>query len=140
MPRGTAAIIHHDMLPRLAAEGFYPSKVTIQRPIRVQSLSGEEEVDHWENVYEHVRAAVSVVLRHIEEWRNWRIDFVMEQVTHNIALPGLYPDIQADWRLVVEGTDPLEIHNISSRHLDSHVMLTRVMTRVTYPAAEPGLG
>jgi hypothetical protein len=118
-------------------KSFFPSRIRIERIIVTQSASGEESPDSFEVVYDNIPAAISAVIRLGEEWRNWRLEFVLEQVTHRTMLLGYYPDIKASDRMV---TDAGEIHNITGRHLDSHSTLTRLDTRIVSPEAVAGIG
>lgn len=135
MPYGRG-ILHSrfvDALPR-----FYPSFIRIERPVMVRNPdNGEETPGSYTVVYDRVPASISPVTRLGEEWRNWRLEFVLEQVTHRIMLKGLFPDIKATDRLVDIELD--EIHNIVSRHLDSHRHLTRMDTRIVRPQAIEGV-
>jgi hypothetical protein len=102
-----------------------------------RDVSGEENIDVWTIIYENVPAAIMAVIRLGEEFRNWRLEMVLEQVTHRIALQGYFPDIRASDRLV---TAAGEIHDISARHLDSHSRMTRLNTRLVSPQAVEGVG
>lgn len=115
----------------------YPSRVRIERVTTTQDVAGYENVTAWEVIYDNVPAAIMAVIRLGEEFRNWRLEVVLEQVTHRIALQGYYPDIQASDRLVTEAG---EIHNITARHLDSHSRMTRLNTRLVSPEAIAGVG
>jgi len=115
--------------------GFFPSQVDIQRPLKAQNAAGEEIISGYETVYNNIPAAISAIIRLGEEWRNWRLEFVLEQVTHRVMLQGYYPDIKASDRMVTaEG----EIHNITARHLHSHSHITRMDTRIVSPTAVEG--
>lgn len=124
--------------PRMARHlsSFFPSRVTIERPEFTQVASGEEKVTGYIPVYENIPAAISPVIRLGEEWRNWRLEFVLEQVTHRVMLQGYYPDIRASDRMV---TAAGEIHNITARHLNSHSNMTRMDTRIVHPTAVEGV-
>ena len=131
-------ILTHSRYPK-HLKAFFPSRIRIERMITEQSASGElspDDTTPFEIIYEHIPAAISLVIRLGEEWRNWRLEFVLEQVTHRILLMGYYPDIKASDRLV---TETGEIHNITGRHLDSHSTLTRIDTRIVSPAAIEGV-
>lgn len=131
-------VMHPKMLVRNLAS-FFPSRVRIEEPIFQSPLpaSGEAKVVGWNIIYDNVPAAVSAVVRLGEEFRNWRLEFPLEQVTHRILLQGYYPKITAKHRLV---TDTGEIHDISARHLDSHSNLTRINSRLVSPEAIEGVG
>lgn len=117
-------------------KAFFPSRIRIERMETTQSASGEETPSGFTVIYKDVPAAISAVIRLGEEWRNWRLEFVLEQVTHRIMLMGYYPNILASDRLVTEAG---EIHNITGRHLDSHSTLTRLDTRIVSPEAIAGI-
>lgn len=116
--------------------GFFPSRVRIERPIKAQNAAGEEIVTGYSIVYDGIPAAISAVIRLGEEWRNWRLEFVLEQTTHRIMLQGYYPDIRASDRLITQAG---EIHNITARHLHSHNHITRMDTRIVSPSAIEGV-
>lgn len=118
---------------------FFPSRVRIEEPILADSGtgSGAKTVTGWKVIYDNVPAAISAVIRLGEEFRNWRLEFPLEQVTHRIILQGYYPNIRADHRMVTDGG---EIHDITARHLDSHSNLTRLNTRLVSPEAIEGVG
>jgi head-tail adaptor len=115
----------------------YPSRVRIERAVTTQDAAGEMDVTTWTVIYDNVPAAIMAVIRLGEEFRNWRLEVVLEQVTHRIALQGYYPDVLASDRLVTAGG---EIHNITARHLDSHSRMTRLNTRLVSPEAIVGVG
>lgn len=136
MPR-LRPLVHPDLFGRLASEGFYPALVTFESPVRVAQPSGEPLITEWVPVAGliDIRATVTAVLRLVEEWRNWRLEYVMEQVTHQTSLDGPYPAIDATMRMVLPSG---EIHNVVSRHIDSHSSTTRVMSRIFHPTAVEG--
>jgi head-tail adaptor len=115
----------------------YPSRVRIERSVTEQDAAGEMDTTSWKVIYDNVPAAIMAVIRLGEEFRNWRLEVVLEQVTHRIALQGYYPDVLASDRLVTQSG---EIHNITARHLDSHSRMTRLNTRLVSPEAIVGVG
>ena len=123
-------------MPNHIAEKF-PSRYRIERATVQQDAAGEENITTWQTVYDNIPCAIMAVIRLGEEFRNWRLEVVLEQVTHRIALQGYYSDILASDRLVTEGG---EIHNIAARHLDSHSRMTRLNTRLVSPEAIVGVG
>lgn len=131
----TRDILHTRFVTHLP--GFFPSVVRIERPEVGQTSSGEEQVTGFTVLYAGLNAAISPVTRLGEEWRNWRLEFVLEQVTHRIMLKGLFSEIKATDRLIDVQTG--DIHNIVSRHLDSHRNITRLDTRIVRPQAVEGV-
>lgn len=128
------SVLHPRMVDHIG-EQYYPSRVRIERPTYgAQQLSGERPIV-WVIVQDDIPAAIMAIVRLGEEWRNWRLEFPLEQVTHRISLQGLYPWIDATMRLI---TDQGEVHNIQARHLDSHNRMTRINTKVFQPEAEAG--
>lgn len=133
---GVRTVIHPRFRGQTSRQ-FFPEVVRIEKKVESQAANGELSYT-WvprEGV-EQVHATVTGVIRLGEEWRNWRNQFVLEQITHMCELDGYYPQIQSDDRLVRESGDIL---NIQSRHVDSHAMLTRVHARLVSPEAVPGL-
>lgn len=127
--------------PRMRGQNqrqFFPETVRIEMKGTVTQAANGQEVITWvpRPGCKFVRATVTGVIRLGEEWRNWRNQFVLEQVTHMCQLDGVYPQIQADDRMVRANG---EIHDIQSRHIDSHVTITRLHTRLKSPEAVPGL-
>jgi len=118
---------------------FFPNRVRIESPVYTTNpANGEKLIDEnsWQVIYDNVPAAVTPVIRLGEEWRNWRLEFPLEQVTHRTELQGYYPLIKAKHRMIDEtGT----IHNITASHLSSHKRLTRIMSRVVSPEAIEGI-
>lgn len=132
----TRAILHPRFVTHLP--GFFISRVRIEEAVMVQDARFNEETPSgFTIIYDNVHATITPVTRLGEEWRNWRLEFVLEQVTHRIMLKGLYPDIKATHRLIDIQRD--EIHNIVSRHLDSHRHITRMDTRIVQPNAVEGI-
>jgi len=130
------ALVPRAVTQRLPA--FFPTRVRIESPVTTKNpANGEMEVTGWGTVYDDVPAAVSPVIRLGEEWRNWRLEYVYEQVTHRAQLDGYYPDIKASHRMVDVKTGV--VHNISAAHASSHLRLTRIMSRVVDPQAVEGL-
>lgn len=128
--------ITHSRYPT-AIRAFFPLLINIERPVYAQSVSGEEKPASFTVIHRHVRAAVSPVIRLGEEWRNWRLDFVLEQMTHRMMLMGYFPDIEATDRIIILSRN--EVHNIVGRHVDSHSNLTRIDTRVVHPESVAGV-
>lgn len=131
----TRSIVHRRFAAALPQ--FFPNRVRIEEPQYTKNTNnGEMEVSGWKIIYDNIPAAVSPVIRLGEEWRNWRLEFTLEQVTHRSELQGYYPLIKAKHRMIDEnGT----IHNISASHLSTHRRLTRIMSRVVSPEAVEGI-
>lgn len=115
----------------------YDSRCRIERGVVTQSEAGEEDIISWSVIYDNIPCAIMAVIRLGEEFRNWRLEVILEQVTHRISLQGYYPNILASDRLITAGG---EIHNITARHLDSQSTATRLNTRLVSPEAIIGVG
>jgi hypothetical protein len=131
-----ARTIHHSRFANHFPR-FFPSRITIERPEFTQNVHGEELPTAFITIYSNIPAAISPVIRLGEEWRNWRLEFVLEQITHRSMLQGLFRDIKATDRMIDQETG--EIYNIVSRHLDSHRRMTRLDTRQVHPQAIEGI-
>jgi head-tail adaptor len=96
---GTLTPIIHSRLHR-ELDRFYPALVTIQQPTGAQRPDGEP-VDAWQDVAGLVGLNGNLAARRVAELRG--VEFTSERATHALNLAGNYPQIQPEWRAVVDG-------------------------------------